>query len=202
MARYTGAKLRITRRLGDLPGLTSKKGKLNQRPGQHGATQKKLTQYAIRLEEKQKLRFNYGVSEKQLMNYVRQAKKIKGATGSILLQLLEMRLDNVVFRLGMAPTIAAARQMVSHKHIMVNNSVVSIPSYQCKPGDILGVKDSSASKKLVNQNLELPTLLNIPQNLDFDKKTLTAKVLGTIDREWIALKLNELFVIEYYSRKI
>ena len=169
MARYTGAKLRITRRLGDLPGLTSKKGKLNQRPGQHGATQKKLTQYAIRLEEKQKLRFNYGVSEKQLMNYVRQAKKIKGATGSILLQLLEMRLDNVVFRLGMAPTIAAARQMVSHKHIMVNNSVVSIPSYQCKPGDILGVKDSSASKKLVNQNLGLPTLLNIPQNLDFDK---------------------------------
>ena len=202
MARYTGAKLRITRRLGDLPGLTSKKGKLTQRPGQHGATQQKLTQYAIRLEEKQKLRFNYGVSEKQLMNYVRQAKKIKGATGSILLQLLEMRLDNIVFRLGMAPTIAAARQMVSHKHIIINNSVVSIPSYQCKPGDVLGVKDSSASKKLVNQNLELPTLLNIPQNLDFDKKALTAKVLGTIDREWIALKLNELFVIEYYSRKI
>jgi small subunit ribosomal protein S4 len=202
MARYTGAKLRITRRLGDLPGLTSKKGKLTQRPGQHGATQKKLTQYAIRLEEKQKLRFNYGVSEKQLMNYVRQAKKIKGATGSILLQLLEMRLDNIVFRLGMAPTIAAARQMVSHKHIIINNSVVSIPSYQCKPGDVLGVKDSSASKKLVNQNLELPTLLNIPQNLDFDKKALTAKVLGTIDREWIALKLNELFVIEFYSRKI
>jgi len=202
MARYTGAKLRITRRLGDLPGLTSKKGKLNQRPGQHGATQKKLTQYAIRLEEKQKLRFNYGVSEKQLMNYVRQAKKIKGATGSILLQLLEMRLDNIVFRLGMAPTIAAARQMVSHKHIIVNNSLVSIPSYQCKPGDLLAVRDSSASKKLVTKNLELPTLLNIPQNLDFDKKALTAKVLGTIDREWIALKLNELFVIEYYSRKI
>jgi len=202
MARYTGAKLRITRRLGDLPGLTSKKGKLNQRPGQHGSTQKKLTQYAIRLEEKQKLRFNYGVSEKQLMNYVRQAKKIKGSTGSILLQLLEMRLDNVVFRLGMAPTIAAARQMVNHKHIMMNNSVVSIPSYQCKPGDILTVKDSSASKQLVTKNLELPTLLNIPQNLDFDKKALTAKVLGTIDREWIVLKLNELFVIEYYSRKI
>jgi len=87
MARYRGAKLRITRRLGDLPGLTSKKGKLTQRPGQHGSTQKKLTQYAIRLEEKQKLRFNYGISEKQLMNYIRQAKKIKGATGTILLQL-------------------------------------------------------------------------------------------------------------------
>ena len=159
MARYTGAKLRITRRLGDLPGLTSKKGK-TQRPGQHGATQKKLTQYAIRLEEKQKLRFNYGISEKQLMNYIRQAKKIKGATGNILLQLLEMRLDNVIFRLGMAPTIAAARQLVNHKHVVVNKSCVSIPSYQCKPGDVLSIKDSAASKQLVNNNLALPALSN------------------------------------------
>jgi small subunit ribosomal protein S4 len=202
MARYTGAKVRITRRLGDLPGLTSKKSKLTQRPGQHGATQKKLTQYAIRLEEKQKLRFNYGLSEKQLINYVRQAKKLKGATGNILLQLLEMRLDNVIFRLGMAPTIAAARQIVGHKHIMVNDSCVSIASYQCQPGDIIGVKDSTASKQLVTKNLQIPALLNVPQNLDFDKKTLKAKVLGIIDREWIALKLNELFVIEYYSRKV
>ena len=202
MARYTGAKLRITRRLGDLPGLTSKKPKSSQRPGQHGATQKKLTQYAIRLEEKQKLRFNYGLSEKQLMNYIRQAKKIKGATGNILLQLLEMRLDNVIFRLGMAPTIAAARQIVGHKHITVNNSCVSIPSYQCQPGDLVSIKDSAVSKQLVNRNLESPALSNVPQNLDFDRKSLTAKVLGIIDREWIALKLNELFVIEFYSRKI
>ena len=202
MARYTGAKLRITRRLGDLPGLTSKKPKSTQRPGQHGATQKKLTQYAIRLEEKQKLRFNYGLSEKQLMNYVRQAKKIKGATGNILLQLLEMRLDNVIFRLGMAPTIAAARQIVGHKHITVNNSCVSIPSYQCQPGDTITVKDSKNSRDLVLNFLESPALSNIPQHLDFDKKTLTAKVLGIIDREWVALKLNELFVIEFYSRKI
>jgi len=202
MARYRGAKLRITRRLGDLPGLTSKTSKLTKRPGQHGANQKKLTQYAIRLEEKQKLRFNYGISEKQLMNYIRQAKKIKGATGSILLQLLEMRLDNVIFRLGMAPTIAAARQIVTHKHILINNSCVSIPSYQCEPSDVIVVKDSSASKQLITKNLELPALSNIPQNLEFDKKTLTAKVLGVIDREWIALKLNELYVIEYYSRKI
>ena len=136
------------------------------------------------------------------MNYIRQAKKIKGATGSILLQLLEMRLDNIIFRLGMAPTIASARQIVGHKHITVNKSCVSIPSYQCKPGDIISVKESSNSKQLVTKNLEVPTLSNIPQNLDFDKKLLTAKVLGIIDREWIALKLNELFVIEYYSRKI
>ena len=141
MARYTGAKLRITRRLGDLPGLTSKKGNSNRRPGQHGANQKKLTQYAIRLEEKQKIRFNYGLSEKQLMNYIKQAKKIKGTTGTILLQLLEMRLDNLVFRLGLAPTIAAARQLVSHGHITVNQLPVSIPSYQCQPGDKLSIKD-------------------------------------------------------------
>ena len=202
MARYTGAKLRITRRLGDLPGLTSKKGNLTARPGQHGATQKKLTQYAIRLEEKQKIRFNYGLSEKQLMNYIKQAKTIKGATGTILLQLLEMRLDNLVFRLGLAPTIAAARQLVSHGHIIVNQHSVSIPSYQCKPGDNVSVKDNATSKRLVNTYLESPALSNIPQHLDFDKKNLSAKILGIIDREWVALKLNELFVIEYYSRKI
>ena len=202
MARYTGARLRVTRRLGDLPGLTSKKGNKTARPGQHGAEQKKLTQYAIRLEEKQKIRFNYGLSEKQLMNYIRQAKKIKGATGSLLLQLLEMRLDNVIFRLGMAPTIAAARQIVSHKHITINGTCVSIPSYQCQPGDIIKIKDATVSKNLVTKNLELPSLAQVPNNLEFDKKTLTSKVLGIIDREWVALKLNELFVIEFYSRKI
>jgi len=202
MARYRGAKLRVTRRLGDLPAFTSKKSNSSQRPGQHGATPKKLTQYAMRLEEKQKLRFNYGLSEKQLMNYIKQAKRVKGATGSIMLQLLEMRLDNVVFRLGLAPTIAAARQLVGHKHIVVNKGCVSIPSYQCQPGDIITVKDSKASRDLVSTFLETPALSNIPQHLDFDKKNLTAKVLGIIDREWVALKLNELFVIEFYSRKI
>merc|ERR1711907_818160 len=121
----------------------------------------------------------------QLMNYIRQAKKIKGATGNILLQLLEMRLDNVVFRLGMAPTIAAARQIVTHKHIMINNSCVSIPSYQCQPGDTLSIKNTSTSRKLVSTNLELPTLSNIPQHLDFDKEKLTAKVLSIVDRKWV-----------------
>merc|ERR1712054_440621 len=148
-------------------GLTSKKGKSNNRPGQHGATSKKLTQYAIRLEEKQKIRFNYGLSEKQLMNYIKQAKKLKGATGTILLHLLEMRLDNLVFRLGLAPTIAAARQLVSHKHICVNETCVSIPSYQCEPGDKLAIKKSPVSEKLAKVNLETPTLSNIPQHLEF-----------------------------------
>jgi small subunit ribosomal protein S4 len=202
MARYRGAKLRVTRRLGDLPAFTSKKSNLTQRPGQHGATPKKLTQYAMRLEEKQKLRFNYGLSEKQLMNYIKEAKRIKGATGNVLLQLLEMRLDNIVFRLGMAPTIAAARQLVGHKHVMINNRCVSIPSYQCQPGDVLTIKDSKNSRDLVQNFLQSPALSNIPQHLDFDKSNLTARVLGIIDRDWVALKLNELFVIEFYSRKI
>lgn len=202
MVRYTGAKLRVTRRLGDLPAFTSKKSKLTQRPGQHGSNQQKLTQYALRLEEKQKLRFNYGLSEKQLMKYMKEAKRIKGVSGDVLLQLLEMRLDNIVFRLGMAPTIAAARQLVNHKHILVNNSCLSIPSYQCQPGDMISVKDAKISRDLVTKFLELPALSNIPQHLEFDKKTLIAKILGIIDREWVALKINELFVIEFYSRKI
>ena len=140
--------------------------------------------------------------KKKLVNYIKQAKKIKGASGTVLLQLLEMRLDNLVFRLGMAPTIAAARQLVGHKHILVNNSCVSIASYQCQPGDIISVKDAANSKKLVETGLNSPALSNIPQHLDFDKKNLSAKVLGIVDREWVALKLNELLVIEFYSRKI
>jgi small subunit ribosomal protein S4 len=102
----------------------------------------------------------------------------------------------------MAPTIAAARQLVTHKHITVNGSCVSIPSYQCQIGDVLSVKENKKSKELVTTNLESSTLSNIPQHLDFDNKALTAKVLGIVDREWVALKLNELFVIEFYSRKI
>jgi small subunit ribosomal protein S4 len=202
MVRYRGAKLRIIRRLGDLPAFSNKKSKSSQRPGQHGATPKKVTQYGMRLEEKQKLRFNYGISEKQLINYIKQAKRLKGATGNILLQLLEMRLDNLIFRLGMAPTIAAARQLVGHKHILINNKCVSIPSYQCQPGDLLSVKENKSAKERVLNFLESPALSNIPQHLDFDRKNLTAKILGIVDREWVALKLNELFVIEFYSRKI
>ena len=202
MSRYRGAVLRIVRRLGELPGLTRKTTRRTSRPGQHGDQNRKPSEYAIRLEEKQKLRFNYGLTEGQLFRYIKEARRRNGVTGLILLQLLEMRLDNVIFRLGMAPTIAAARQLVGHKHITINNACVSIPSYQCQPGDVIGIKDATQSKQLVTKNLELPALSNVPQNLEFDKKSLTAKVLGIIDREWIALKLNELFVIEFYSRKI
>ena len=202
MARYRGAKLRVTRRLGDLPAFTSKKSNSTQRPGQHGATPKKLTQYAMRLEEKQKLRFNYGLSEKQLMNYIKEAKRIKGATGNVLLQLLEMRLDNIVFRLGMAPTIVAARQLVSHGHILINGSLLDIPSYICQPKDVISVKQNKASKKLVETFMETISGELIPEHLSLNQATLSGEVKSIVQRNWISLKINELLVIEYYSRKV
>ena len=201
MSRYRGAVLRITRRLGELPGLTRKTTKRNSRPGQHGDQAIKPSEYAIRLEEKQKLRFNYGVTEKQLLRYVRDARKIKGSTGEALLQLLEMRLDNIVFRLGMAPTIPAARQLVNHGHICVDGKRLSIPSYQCQAGETISVRTNPRSKQLVEAYLAFPGLANIPSHLEFDKNALKGKINGIIERDWVALQLNELLIVEYYSRK-
>ena len=201
MSRYRGAVLRITRRLGELPGLTRKSTKRNSRPGQHGDQARKPSEYAIRLEEKQKLRFNYGVTEKQLLRYVRDARRIKGSTGEALLQLLEMRLDNIVFRLGMVPTIPAARQLVNHGHICVEGKRVSIPSYQCQAGETISIRSNPRSKQLVESYLAFPGLANIPSHLEFDKGTLKGKINGIIERDWVALQLNELLVVEYYSRK-
>jgi small subunit ribosomal protein S4 len=201
MSRYRGAVLRIVRRLGELPGLTRKTTKRTSRPGQHGDQNKKPSEYAIRLEEKQKLRFNYGVTERQLLKYVRDARRIKGSTGEALLQLLEMRLDNIVFRLGMAPTIPAARQLVTHGHVCINNKRVSIPSYQCQTADIVSIRNNARSKKLVESYLSFPGLANIPTHLEIDKLNLKGTVNGIVERDWVALELNELLVVEYYSRK-
>ena len=174
MSRYLGPRLRVIRRIGKLRGFTRKKpfrrvfagkGPLQGKvipPGQHGLTKLFKTRpydscesdYLIRLKVKQRLRFNYGLTERQLVNYVKKAKKIKEATGQVLLQLLEMRLDNIVFRLNMAPTIAAARQLISHGHIRVNNKKVNIASYMCKPKDVISVSMKQKSLKLVNQNLQ------------------------------------------------
>lgn len=200
MARYTGPRLRIVRRLGDLPGLTRKKARREYPPGQHGQNRKKRSEYGIRLEEKQKLRYNYGVSEKQLVRYVQKARRVTGSTGQVLLQLLEMRLDNTVFRLGMAPTIPGARQLVNHGHITVNGRVVNIASYQCRPGDLIAVKNSDRSRNIVKTNLENPGLANLPNHLEFNKDNLSGKVNGIVEREWIALTINELLVVEFYSR--
>jgi small subunit ribosomal protein S4 len=201
MARYRGPRLRIVRRLGDLPGLTRKNPRRAYPPGQHGQARKKRSEYAIRLEEKQKLRFNYGITEKQLLRYVRRARRATGSTGQALLQLLEMRLDNTVFRLGMAGTIPGARQLVNHGHVTVNGRVVNIPSYQCRPGEVISVRDNARSKALVEQNLQFPGLANLPSHLEFDKGKLTGRVNGVVEREWVALQINELLVVEYYSRQ-
>jgi small subunit ribosomal protein S4 len=201
MSRYRGPRLRIVRRLGDLPGLTRKSPRRAYPPGQHGQNRKKPSEYAIRLEEKQKLRLNYGVTEKQMLRYVRKARRASGSTGLVMLQILEMRLDNTVFRMGMAPTIPAARQLVNHGHITINGKVVDIASYQCRAGEVITVRDRPASKQLVEANLQYPGLANLPNHLEFDKKTLIGKVNGVIEREWIALQINELLIVEYYSRQ-
>jgi small subunit ribosomal protein S4 len=201
MSRYRGPRLRIVRRLGELPGLSRKTPKRAYPPGQHGQARKKRSEYAVRLEEKQKLRFNYGLSEKQLLRYVRRARRVTGSTGQVLLQLLEMRLDNTIFRMGMAPTIPAARQLVNHGHLTVNGRVVDIPSYNCRPGDIITVRDREKSRQMVQANLQSPGLANMPSHLEFDKNKLEGKVNGVIEREWIALQINELLVVEYYSRQ-
>lgn len=200
MSRYRGPRLRVVRRLGDLPGLTRKSARKAYPPGQHGQSRRKRSEYAIRLEEKQKLRFNYGVTEKQLVRYVRKARRVAGSTGQTLLELLEMRLDNTIFRLGMAGTIPAARQLVNHGHITVNDRVVDVPSYQCRPGDTIKVRSRDRSRKLVETNMEYPGLANLPSHLEFDKAALSGKVNGVIEREWVALQVNELLVVEYYSR--
>ena len=202
MSRYRGPRLRITRRLGDLPGLTRKSAKRSYPPGQHGQARRKRSEYAIRLEEKQKLRFNYGVSERQLVRYIKKARAQEGSTGTNLLKLLENRLDNVCFRLGFAPTIPGARQLVNHGHVTVNGRMVNIASYQCKAGDALAIRERKGSKRLATDNLEFPGLANVPPHLELDRNKLTAKVVGGCEREWVALEINELLVVEYYSRKV
>ena len=205
MSRYRGPKLRITRRLGPLPGLTQKQSKKNNRPGQHGKSNdtdnKKTTEYGLRLEEKQKLKFNYGLTESQLYRYIKEARRRKGVTGLILLQLLEMRLDTICFNLGFAPTIGNARQLVNHGHITVNDNVVSIPSFQCRLNDVIGIKSKINSKNIIEYNLRNTKLVDLPAHLKFDKSKLEATVVNYCDRNELLLNLDELSVIEYYSRR-
>ena len=205
MSRYRGPRLRISRRLGTLPGLTTKKSRKINRPGKDGNanadTGKKLTEYGVRLEEKQKLKFNYGLTESQLFRYVKEARRRQGVTGLILLQLLEMRLDTLCFTLGFAKSMAQARQLVNHGHITVNKKVVSIPSFQCRLNDIISIKDKSSSKTLVETNIKNNQVNNIPAHLKFDSSKLEATVLDYCDRDDVALQLDELLVIEYYSRR-
>jgi small subunit ribosomal protein S4 len=161
----------------------------------------KKSDFRLRLEEKQKLRYYYGLREKQLVRYIRRATRAKGNSGQVLLQLLEKRLDNIVFRLGMAPTIPAARQLVNHGHIAVNDRKVDIPSYGCRAGDVVSVRDREKSKKLVGIYAEEPTL-SIPAHLDFNKKALSGRVIDDASRDSIPYDIKEQFVVEYYSQRV
>ena len=151
MARYTGPKTRIARKFGEpIFGADKVLSKKNYPPGQHGVNKRrKSSEYGVQLREKQKAKYTYGVLEKQLHNLFNKAARKKGITGEILLQLLESRLDNVVYRLGIAPTRAAARQLVLHRHITVNGAVVNIASYEVKPGDVVGVRERSKSLEVI-----------------------------------------------------
>ena len=205
MSRYRGPKLKISRRLGSLPGLTTKKSRKLNRPGKDGNASseisKKLTEYGLRLEEKQKLKFNYGLTEKQLFRYVKEARRRKGITGLILLQLLEMRLDTLCYTLGFARTIAQARQLVNHGHITVNKKVVNIPSFHCRLNDLVSVKNKSTSRLLVEGNLKTNQGIQRPSHLKFNTTTLEGQILNYCDRAEVQVELDELLVIEHYSRR-
>nr|AWH02671.1 ribosomal protein S4 [Asclepias eastwoodiana] len=200
MSRYRGPRLKKIRRLGALPGLTNKRPRAGNDPRNQSRSVKK-SQYRIRLEEKQKLRFHYGLTERQLLKYVHIAGKAKGSTGQVLLQLLEMRLDNILFRLGMASTIPAARQFVNHRHILVNGHIVDIPSYRCKPGDIITVKDEPKSKALIQKSLDSSSHQELPSHLILQPFQYKGLVNQIIDSKWVGLKIKELLVVEYYSRQ-
>lgn len=197
MSRYRGPRFKKIWRLGILPGLTNKKPRDLRNPSRSG----KRSQYRIRLEEKQKLRFHYGITERQLLKYFCIARKAKGSTGQVLLQLLEMRLDNILFRLGMAPTIPGARQLVNHRHILVNDSIVDIPSYRCKPTDIIMARDKQKSKVLVQNYLDSSHSEELPKHLTLHPFPYKGVVNQIIDNKWVGLKINELLVVEYYSRQ-
>jgi|TARA_B110000902_G_scaffold256065_1_gene322286 small subunit ribosomal protein S4 len=203
MSRYLGPKLKITRRLGTLPGFTQKISNRKKTPGQHGTEINPDTSassnYGQRLMEKQKLRFNYGISESKLLSYVNKAKKKQGSTGILLLQMLELRLDNIVYKLGFAPTIQASRQMVKHRHILVNNQSVNIPSFQCTVGDEITLKPKSK----FFESMEIAPN-GQAKYLEFIANPKKKQYLGIVkqipDRTDTELEINELFVIEYYSR--
>lgn len=203
MSRYRGSKLRIIRRLGKLSGLTNKISNKSNPPGQHGAiANKKSSQYKVRLKEKQKLRYYYGITERQLFNYLKKARKKKGSSGKELLSLLEMRLDNVIFRLGLCPTIAAARQLIVHGHILIDNVFVDIPSFNCKPGNSIQIKNSDSSRNLIRKNLEFLKGSIVPNYLFLNAGKFEAKVISKVDLTSLNLIINELLVVEYYSLKV
>ncbi len=201
MARYIGPKSRIARKFGEpIFGPDKVLAKKNYPPGQHGTgRRKKSSEYGIQLREKQKAKYTYGVLEKQFRNMFDKALSSRGITGEVLLQLLESRLDNVVYRLGIAPTRAAARQLVSHRHIVVDGKVVNIPSYTLKPGQLVGVREKSKSLEVVAEALAGFNHSKYPW-LEWDVATVTGKFLHIPEREDIPENIKEQLIVELYSK--
>lgn len=208
MARYTGALCRLCRRDGMklyLKGTKCDTAKCtlerrNFAPGQHGKSRSKLSEYGLQLREKQKLRRMYGMGENQFKSYFLKASSKKGVTGDMLLQMLETRLDNIVFKLGFATGRREARQMVRHGHIRVNGRKVNIPSYQVKNNDVIGVKESGNSRKFLTAIMELTSGRPLPEWISLDKAQFTGKILRIPERKDIDVPVNENMIVELYSK--
>lgn len=199
MARYIGPRAKISRRFSEpIFGPSKALQKKNYPPGQHGRTRRKKSEYALQLMEKGKAKYIYGLLEKQFANLFHKATTKKGVTGEILLQYLEARLDNVVYRLGIAPTRRAARQLVSHKHIVVNGAMVNIASYSLKPGDLVGLSAKSKTLKTITESITTP-YTKYPW-LEWDANQMMGTLLAVPSRAEIPEKINEQSIVELYSK--
>ena len=201
MARYTGPKTKIARKFGE-PIFGSDKAfeKRNYPPGQHGVSKRrgKKSEYSIQLMEKQKAKFTYGILERQFRNLFEKASRSKGVTGEVLLQLCESRLDNLVYRFGLSPSRSGARQLVSHRHITVNGSVVNIPSYQAKEGDVIGVREKSKTLNIIQETMTKNESLY--EWLSWDKNEFIGTFVSIPERIQIPENIKEQLIVELYSK--
>jgi len=206
MTRYIGPKCKLARRAGTALFLKSarrsldSKCKMESAPGQHGAKKPRLSDYALQLREKQKIRRIYGVLERQFRRYFAEADRRKGSTGELLLQLLESRLDNVVYRMGFGSTRAEARQLVSHKAIVVNGQVVNIPSFQVKAGDIVSVREKAKKQVRIQEAVGLATQIGLPSWIEVDVAKLEGTFKNMPERSELYSDINEQLVVEFYSK--
>jgi len=202
MARYTGPRSRIARKFGEpIFGPDKYLDRKNFPPGQHGLTKKrkKTSEYGVQLREKQKVKYTYGLLERQFRNFFEKAVAASGVTGLVLLQLLESRLDNVVYRLGVAPSRPAARQLVSHRHITVNGNVVNIPSFILRPGDIIGVREKSKSLEIITECLGANRRSKLAW-LEWDDTQMAGKYMSVPERTEIPEDIKEQLIVELYSK--
>lgn len=199
MARYTGPKAKIARKFGE-PIYGTIKSKKNYPPGQHGNShRRKTSEYGIQLREKQKAKYTYGVLERQFRNLFEKASRMKGVKGEVLIQLLEQRLDNVVYRLGIAKTRDAARQLVSHRHIVVDGKVVNIPSFSVQPGQVVGVRERSKSLEVILDSVSAASHTKYAW-LEWDKGSMSGKFLHVPQRADIPENIKEQLIVELYSK--